>query len=46
MVQGIERIGPRFLLGVQWHPEFLFWQPRQQRLFNDLVDAARHRDKT
>lgn len=45
MVQGIERIGPRFLLGVQWHPEFLFWQPRQQRLFNDLVDAARQRNK-
>lgn len=43
MVQGIERHGRRFLLGVQWHPEFLFWQPRQQRLFNELVRAARDR---
>lgn len=43
MIQGIERIGERFLLGVQWHPEFLFWHPRQQRLFDDLVDAARKR---
>ncbi|MEX0693493.1 MAG: type 1 glutamine amidotransferase [Rhodospirillales bacterium] len=41
MIQGIERTGTRFLLGVQWHPEFLFWQPRQQRLFDDLVDRAR-----
>lgn len=43
MVQGIEREGERFLVGVQWHPEFLFWQPRQQRLFNELVNAARDR---
>jgi putative glutamine amidotransferase len=45
MTQGIERHGERFLLGVQWHPEFLFWQPRQQRLFNELVNAARGRIK-
>lgn len=43
MIQGIERKGGRFLLGVQWHPEFLFWQPRQQRLFNALVAAAKER---
>ncbi len=43
MIQAIERTDHRFLLGVQWHPEFLFWQPRQQRLFNDLVAAARER---
>jgi len=43
MVQGIERQGDRFLMGVQWHPEFLFWQPHQQRLFDDLVQAAKNR---
>lgn len=43
MIQGIERTNSRFLLGVQWHPEFLFWQPRQQRLFDQLVAAARER---
>lgn len=43
MIQGVERKGDRFLLGVQWHPEFLFWQPRQQRLFNQLVAAAKAR---
>ena len=43
MVQGIERPGSRFLMGVQWHPEFLFWQPHQQRLFDDLVHAAKDR---
>jgi len=46
MVQGIERPGSRFLMGVQWHPEFLFWQPRQQRLFDDLVRAAMDRMTT
>ncbi|MGJ3260154.1 MAG: gamma-glutamyl-gamma-aminobutyrate hydrolase family protein [Rhodospirillales bacterium] len=43
MIQGVERTDRRFLLGVQWHPEFLFWQPRQQRLFDDLVAAAKER---
>lgn len=43
MIQAIEAAEPPagFLLGVQWHPEFLFWQPRQQRLFRELVAAAR-----
>lgn len=45
MIQAIERPGERFLLGVQWHPEFLVWQPRQQRLFSSLVEAARTRRK-
>lgn len=43
MIQGVERKGDRFLLGVQWHPEFLFWQPRQQRLFDQLVAAVKER---
>ena len=40
MVQAIEHSGRPFLIGVQWHPEFLFWQPRQQRIFKTLVEAA------
>ena len=41
VVQGIERPGPGFLIGVQWHPEFLLFDRGQQRLFRRLVDAAR-----
>lgn len=42
MIQAIEAEAPQagFLIGVQWHPEFLFWQARQQRLFRELVTAA------
>ncbi len=31
----------RFVLGVQWHPEYLFWQAGTRRLFAALVAAAR-----
>lgn len=31
-----------FLLGVQWHPEYLFYLEKHMRLFKALVDAARH----
>ena len=41
IVQAIENEGTSFLLGVQWHPELLFWKPQQQRLFAALADAAR-----
>lgn len=41
IVQAIESQGPSFLLGVQWHPELLFWKKQQQRLFKALSDAAR-----
>ncbi|AWM85721.1 gamma-glutamyl-gamma-aminobutyrate hydrolase family protein [Microvirga sp. 17 mud 1-3] len=40
IVQAIEGEGPRFLLGVQWHPELLVWKRHQQRLFAALVEAA------
>jgi hypothetical protein len=33
IVQAIERRGDPFLVGVQWHPEFMFFNRRQQRLF-------------
>ncbi len=41
IVQAIEAEAGPFLLGVQWHPELLFWKAQQQRLFSALVDAAR-----
>jgi len=40
MVQGIEATDGRFLLGVQWHPEFLIFNPAQRRLFQALRSAA------
>ncbi len=40
MIQGIERIRDPFMLGVQWHPEHLFYARRQRRIFAALVEAA------
>jgi putative glutamine amidotransferase len=40
IVEAIEVPGRRFVLGVQWHPEFLLSEP-ERRLFAALVDAAR-----
>ena len=41
IVQAIEGTGPRFFLGVQWHPEFLALGKIQRRLYRALIDAAR-----
>jgi putative glutamine amidotransferase len=41
IVQAIESETAPFLLGVQWHPELLFWKPPQRRLFEALAQAAR-----
>lgn len=41
IVQAIEAPAyPNFLLGVQWHPEYLPHLPAQRRIFNALVTAA------
>lgn len=40
MVQAIERVRDPFAIGVQWHPEHLFYAHRQQQLFRALVTAA------
>ncbi|MEX1148184.1 MAG: type 1 glutamine amidotransferase [Sphingomonadales bacterium] len=40
IVQGVESTQPRFLIGVQWHPEFLFFLPSHLRLFRALVHEA------
>ncbi len=40
-VQAVETQPPGALLGVQWHPEYLFYLPRQLALFRWLVKASR-----
>ena len=40
MVQAIERRADPFAVGVQWHPEHLFYARRQRLLFSALVAAA------
>lgn len=47
MIQAIERVRDPFAIGVQWHPEHLFYAHRQQGLFRALVSAAhaRHQNK-
>lgn len=41
IVQAVECPQRRFLIGVQWHPEFLLYNGVQRRLFRDLAAAAR-----
>ena len=41
MIQAIERVRDPFALGVQWHPEHLFYARRQRAIFAALVAAAR-----
>lgn len=40
VVQGVERPDHPFMIGVQWHPEFLVFTRAQQRLFRALIAAA------
>ncbi|EED35842.1 peptidase C26 [Luminiphilus syltensis NOR5-1B] len=39
--QAFEGTLPQRIIGVQWHPEYLFYLPAQLRLFRWLVNAAR-----
>ncbi|WP_201448398.1 gamma-glutamyl-gamma-aminobutyrate hydrolase family protein [Caenispirillum salinarum] len=41
IVQGIERAADPLLVGVQWHPEFLFYAQSQSELLKALVAQAR-----
>jgi putative glutamine amidotransferase len=43
IVQAVEATDRKFVLGVQWHPEFLLFSRRQRRLFRALVAAAGRR---
>ena len=42
IVQAIEDPSRDFLIGVQWHPEFLLYASSQRALFRELVNQARH----
>lgn len=43
IVQGIEHTSYPFLLGVQWHPEYLIQVTNQRKIFKRLVEqAGRH----
>ena len=39
-MQGIESRDHDFLIGVQWHPEWLIFNRPQQRLIRALLEAA------
>ena len=39
--QAIESSGDQFILGTQWHPEYLPYLARQRRIFDRLVSEAR-----
>lgn len=41
IVQSVEDVDYGYLVGVQWHPEFLVFMARQRRLFRTLVEHAR-----
>lgn len=41
MVQAVERVRDPFALGVQWHPEHLFYARRQRAIFRAFAAAAR-----
>jgi putative glutamine amidotransferase len=44
IIEAIESPAQRFLLGIQWHPEFLFDRhDRHRRLFEAFLKAARRR---
>jgi putative glutamine amidotransferase len=43
IVQAIERPAEPFLVGVQWHPEFMVFDGGQQRLFRALAAASKAR---
>ncbi|MGB5734170.1 MAG: type 1 glutamine amidotransferase [Thiohalocapsa sp.] len=43
IVQAVEAPTGPFLMGVQWHPEFLLYRRDQRRLFRALTAAARRK---
>lgn len=46
IVQAIEDPDHDFLVGVQWHPEFLILLGCQRKLFRELVAHARRQSTT
>ncbi len=44
IIQAVEAGTGPFLIGVQWHPEFLIFDRGQQNLYRALIEAARSTD--
>ncbi|WP_224999558.1 gamma-glutamyl-gamma-aminobutyrate hydrolase family protein [Cesiribacter sp. SM1] len=42
VVQGIELTQAPFVIGVQWHPEYLPQRRQQRRIFKAIVEAAKY----
>jgi putative glutamine amidotransferase len=40
MVQAIQCVSEPFVIGVQWHPEFMVFDSGQQKLYRALVNAS------
>lgn len=40
-VQALESNHPQWLLGLQWHPEYLLYHPLHRRIFEGFVNAVR-----
>jgi putative glutamine amidotransferase len=40
-VQAIENTRGQWLMGIQWHPEYLLYHSGHRRIFGNFVDAAR-----
>ncbi|MBI3795237.1 MAG: gamma-glutamyl-gamma-aminobutyrate hydrolase family protein, partial [Nitrospinae bacterium] len=45
VVESIERRSGSFLMGVQWHPEFLTKTGKQAAIFGALIRAAKGRTR-
>jgi putative glutamine amidotransferase len=43
VIEALEAVGKRFLLGVQWHPERMANDNNQCRLFNFFIRACREK---
>lgn len=46
ITQGIEHPDYDFVIGVQWHPEYLIQVRRQRRIFKELVKSTKDRERS
>jgi len=45
-IQAFEHTGHPFIVGVQWHPEYLVWSSLHRRIFSQFAHAVRQTDNT
>jgi putative glutamine amidotransferase len=41
IVEGIESVDNRYLIGVQWHPEYIFYKEESRKIFDSFIKAVR-----